>query len=121
MRRSAAAALCLWIVVSCASRDTTPVSSPSAQAPPQSQAVPPAPVAAGANETADHGPAARHFAAWLSAFNDSNRAELAAFRDKLSPELRDKAPDVDGMLGFREQTGGFELKRVEESTPTRYV
>jgi D-alanyl-D-alanine carboxypeptidase len=111
--------------VSCASQDTRP--SPPSQSPPQSQAAPAlAEPSAGAgapsaNEAAASGPAARQFTAWLSAFNDSNRAELAAFRDKLTSDLRDKAPDVDGMIAFRDQTGGFELKRVEESTPTRHI
>jgi D-alanyl-D-alanine carboxypeptidase len=125
MCRSAAAALCLWIaVVSCASQDARPAppsSQPQSPAPQPPSEPPSAAVSPGANDATDSGPAARQFAAWLSAFNDSNRAELAVFRDKLTPELRDKAPGVDELLAFRGQTGGFELKRVEETTPTKHV
>jgi D-alanyl-D-alanine carboxypeptidase len=102
-----AAALCISIVaMSCSSRDASPP--------------PPAPVAP-RDAVVDVGPAAGQFAAWLAVFNTGNREELAAFRDKhLARDLADW-PDTDGILQFRAQTGGFDVKRVEESTPSRYT
>ena len=56
--------------------------------------------------------------AWLDAFN-------AADADKYKEFLRNSFPSrlerADGDLGFREMTGGFELKKVEEATPTKAV
>ena len=57
-------------------------------------------------------PARRMLDAWLEAFNSNDRAQLEAFRDRDMPKL-----DVDGMLGFRAQTGGFHLLRREPSAP----
>lgn len=46
--------------------------------------------------------------AWLDAFNSNDRTRLEAFRDRYQPHL-----DVDGMLDFHAQTGGFRLLRYE--------
>ncbi|HEY2548430.1 MAG TPA: serine hydrolase domain-containing protein [Candidatus Acidoferrum sp.] len=56
------------------------------------------------------------FSAWLAAFNSGDRAELEKFRSHF-----DKPEDhkVEGALGFRQQTGGFDLKKIEESTDTK--
>ncbi|PYT64170.1 MAG: penicillin-binding protein [Acidobacteria bacterium] len=62
-------------------------------------------------------PAAHQFAAWLEAFNSSDRAKLLEFLQKNHPS---HAGDIDGELGFRRMTGGFEFKKAEESTPTRF-
>lgn len=76
--------------------------------------------AAGANA---EGPAARQFAAWLAAFNAADRARLQAYHQQSFPyEAAGQAlGDIDHELGLREGTGGLELKKVEESTPTRFV
>jgi D-alanyl-D-alanine carboxypeptidase len=63
-------------------------------------------------------PASKQAKAWLDAFN-------AGDADKYKEFLRNNFPTglqrADGYAGFRENTGGFELKKVEESTPTKVV
>jgi CubicO group peptidase (beta-lactamase class C family) len=62
-------------------------------------------------------PAAQQFSAWLTAFNSGDRAALLAFLQKSHPE---RAREIDNQMGFRAQTGGFDFKKVEESTPTHF-
>jgi D-alanyl-D-alanine carboxypeptidase len=62
-------------------------------------------------------PAAKQFAGWLAAFNSGDRATLLQFLEKNYPE---RAKDIDDVLGFRAMTGGFELKTVEASEPTKF-
>jgi D-alanyl-D-alanine carboxypeptidase len=57
-------------------------------------------------------PARQLLDAWLAAFNANDRKQLEAFRDRYQPKL-----DVDGMLDFHRQTGGFELIRREPAAP----
>jgi CubicO group peptidase (beta-lactamase class C family) len=57
-------------------------------------------------------PARQALDAWLDAFNANDRARLEAFRDRYQPQF-----DVDGMLDFHGQTGGFRLLRREPSAP----
>ncbi|HEV3276267.1 MAG TPA: serine hydrolase domain-containing protein [Terriglobia bacterium] len=61
-------------------------------------------------------PPARQFSAWLTAFNSGDRAAIQQFLDKDYPS---HPGPLDGMLDFRARTGGFDLQKVEESTPTR--
>ena len=63
-------------------------------------------------------PAARQCAAWLEAFN---RGDREAFRQFLEKNYPSGAERLDQTLEFREQTGGFELKKVEDSTATTLV
>jgi D-alanyl-D-alanine carboxypeptidase len=56
-------------------------------------------------------PAASQFSAWLAAFNRGNREEFLAFLQKNEPE---RASHVDESLTFRERTGGFDIKKVED-------
>jgi D-alanyl-D-alanine carboxypeptidase len=98
------AVLCL-VVASC-SRDPAP------PAPPPSQPPPAAPRA-----VADASPAARQFAAWLAMFNTGTKEEIAAFRENHLASDFPKMP-VDQLLAFRAEIGGFEAKRIEESTTT---
>jgi CubicO group peptidase (beta-lactamase class C family) len=65
-------------------------------------------------------PAARQFAAWLAAFNSGHRAGLLAYREKSFAGDLD-FPPIDGEVAFRQMTGGFDLRRSEESTATRFV
>jgi CubicO group peptidase (beta-lactamase class C family) len=59
-------------------------------------------------------PAGRTFSAWLTAFNAADRARLeAVFKQFLEPR------SVEEELDFRQRTGGLDLKKVVESTPTR--
>ena len=50
--------------------------------------------------------------AWLDAFNSGERQRLEAFRDRYEPTM-----DVDRLLEFRGETGGFRLVRREPSEP----
>jgi len=61
-------------------------------------------------------PPAHQFSAWLDAFNSGDRAVLLAYLQKNNPS---RAADIDQELGFRNQTGGFDFKKVEDSAPTR--
>jgi len=75
-------------------------------------------VAVGAGPQTDAPAAEKQFQGWLAAFNRGERAPLQEF---LRNNKSDGADDVDGLLRFRERTGGFEFKRSEESAPTRHV
>ena len=73
----------------------------------------------GAAARASETPAAeRQFGTWLAAFNAADRAKLAAFHEEYWPSSKD-TPTVDDELAFRDSTGGFEIKKVETSMPTR--
>ena len=63
-------------------------------------------------------PAAHQFAGWLEAFNSGDRAKLLEFLQKNNPA---RAGEIDGALGFRRMTGGFEFKKAEESTATKFT
>ncbi len=63
-------------------------------------------------------PAGNQAKAWLDAFN-------AGDADKYKEFVRNNFPTrfqrADQDMGFRQMTGGFELKKIEESTPTKMV
>jgi len=59
-------------------------------------------------------PAAQQFAAWLKLFNGTDREAYGAYLEKNIPW---RAAHLDQEWNFRERTGGFELKKVEVSTP----
>lgn len=61
-------------------------------------------------------PAAHQFSAWLAAFNSGNRNVLQQFLDRNFPS---QVRDLDRDLMFRQQTGGFDLKKVENASDTR--
>jgi hypothetical protein len=63
-------------------------------------------------------PAARRCTAWLEAFN---RGDREAYRDFLQKNFPSRVERLDQDLNFRERTGGFELGKVEESTPAKLV
>lgn len=63
-------------------------------------------------------PAARQCAAWLQAFN---RGDRQAYRDFLQRNFPSRVEHVDRDLDFRERTGGFELRKLEESNPAKLV
>ena len=56
--------------------------------------------------------------AWLGAFNSGDRATLLEFLKTNRPSAVER---IDGEMGFRQMTGGFDLEKTEESTPTRYT
>ncbi len=61
------------------------------------------------------GAAERQFRAWLEAFNGGSDAYRTFLRDRFP----DRLARIDGDLVFRLMTGGFDLRDVEQSTPTR--
>jgi D-alanyl-D-alanine carboxypeptidase len=63
-------------------------------------------------------PAAHQCAAWLEAFN---RGDRQAYRDFLQKNFSSKLEHLEQDLRFRQQTGGFELRKVEESAPMKLV
>jgi D-alanyl-D-alanine carboxypeptidase len=62
-------------------------------------------------------PAGHQFAAWLAAFNSGDRATLLEFLQKNDPS---RAAEIDNEVRFRAQTGGFDVKKAGESTPTKF-
>jgi CubicO group peptidase (beta-lactamase class C family) len=63
-------------------------------------------------------PAERQFYSWLLEFNEADKAKLQAFLEKNYPE---RAKEIDGMIGFRKMTGGFEFKKKEKVDETTFV
>jgi len=63
-------------------------------------------------------PAGRQFAAWMQAFN---RGDREAYREFLKTNFPSRAEDLAQEWDFHEQTGGFELKKIEEFTATKVV
>jgi D-alanyl-D-alanine carboxypeptidase len=61
-------------------------------------------------------PAGAQFSAWLSALNSGDRAQM----EEILGHFKDRGDrEVNGMMGFRQRTGGFDLKKIEESAPLR--
>jgi|SRR5579872_166160 len=60
-------------------------------------------------------PAGHQCAAWLDSFN---RGDRETYRDFLQKNFPSRVGDLDRELRFRQMTGGFDLKKVEESTST---
>src|SRR5262245_28186134 len=75
-------------------------------------------VEAAPQETYPDAPAARQFAAWLEVFNSDDKAKLLAYLQKNNPE---RAVAIDDAMGFRRMTGGFDFKKTEESTATKFT
>jgi D-alanyl-D-alanine carboxypeptidase len=63
-------------------------------------------------------PAATQTRAWLEVFNSADSVRYKEFLTKNFPARLPNA-NLDGR--FRDNTGGFELRKVEESTPTKFV
>ncbi|HKD60829.1 MAG TPA: S41 family peptidase [Terracidiphilus sp.] len=57
-------------------------------------------------------PAGHALSTWLDAFNSGDRAKVEAYIKKYDP-----SENVDGMIGFHNQTGGFNLLSVDGSQP----
>ena len=57
-------------------------------------------------------PAGQALAAWLDAFNSGDHAKMETYVKKFEPKN-----NADHMMGFRSQTGGFELLAIEKSEP----
>ncbi|HEU4509094.1 MAG TPA: serine hydrolase domain-containing protein [Pyrinomonadaceae bacterium] len=63
-------------------------------------------------------PAANQAKGWLEAFNS---ADSATYKEFLTKNFPARLPNANMDARFRETTGGFELKKVEESTPAKFV
>ena len=57
-------------------------------------------------------PAGRTLQAWLDAFNSADRGKIETYVKTIDP-----SETVDGMLSFRNGTGGFDLLSIESSQP----
>jgi retinol-binding protein 3 len=57
-------------------------------------------------------PAGHALAAWLEAFNSGDRGKIDAYIKKYEP-----SENADGMMGFHNQTGGFNLLTIDSSEP----
>jgi len=76
-----------------------------------------------APSTGDETPAAQQFAAWLTAFNAGDRDALVAYHQKYFPYevASDDVHGIDREFGLSQGTGGFDLKKPENPTPTSIV
>ena len=63
-------------------------------------------------------PAAKQAKAWLEVFNAGDAEKHKEFLRKNAPSRLDRA---DREMSIREVSGGFDVKKVEESTPTKIV
>src|SRR5277367_2414162 len=63
-------------------------------------------------------PAAHQCAAWLKAFDGTDREAYGSFLERNFPS---RVVHRDQDWDFRARTGGFELRKVEESAPTKLV
>jgi hypothetical protein len=58
-------------------------------------------------------PAGKTAKAWFEAFNSGDRARMESYISKFDPSR-----PLDGQMGFRSQTGGFDLLSVDKSERT---
>jgi retinol-binding protein 3 len=65
-----------------------------------------------AQTTVPDTPAGHTLQTWLDAFNSGDRAKIETYVKTV-----DHSQQVDGMIQFRSQTGGFELLSIESSEP----
>ena len=63
-------------------------------------------------------PAGNQARVWLDSFNAGNAEKHKEFLRKNAPSRLERA---DREMGLREMSGGFDLKKLEESTPTKMV
>ena len=68
-------------------------------------------------EVADS-PAERQFRGWLSAFNQGDRTALLHFFNDNFPS---EVARIDGDMGFRTRTGGFDFRKAVSATATQFT
>jgi CubicO group peptidase (beta-lactamase class C family) len=61
-------------------------------------------------------PAAHQLSGWLAAFDSGDKTTFQTFLLKNYPA---RAGDIDRAMGFRDQTGGFDLKKAEDCAATK--
>src|SRR5436305_599882 len=59
-------------------------------------------------------PAGHALSSWLEAFNSGDRARVVTYYEKYQPDQKGR---IDSLMGFRDQTGGLSLIRIEKSEP----
>jgi CubicO group peptidase (beta-lactamase class C family) len=64
-------------------------------------------------EAARKGAPFLQFSAWLDAFNSGDRAKLSQFREANFPSM-----NLDAQMNFRQRTGGFDLRTLEQASAT---
>jgi D-alanyl-D-alanine carboxypeptidase len=84
-----------------------------AQPPPE---LAPPKMTSGEAEAARAGVPFRQFSAWLEAFNSGDRDRIGKFLETNFPSMA-----VDAQMNFRERTGGFELRALEQATPALLI
>lgn len=67
---------------------------------------------AGAQVAVPDTPAGRTLKAWMEAFNSGDRGKVEAYIKTVDP-----SQSPEGMMSFRDQTGGFDLLSIENSEP----
>jgi CubicO group peptidase (beta-lactamase class C family) len=108
-------AVCLAVLIGCGgsnvpAKPVQPVVTGSKPAEPAKPAPPPV----------DALTAQKAFELWLAPWNAADAAGLAGYAKYLSPDMA-KDFDVDAELGFRDLTGGLDVRTTEEATPKRFV
>src|SRR3954465_13272905 len=63
-------------------------------------------------------PAGHQFAAWLESFN---RGDVKAPREFVEKNFPPQPSRLERQMEFRQRTGGFDLKKIEESSATKLV
>jgi D-alanyl-D-alanine carboxypeptidase len=61
-------------------------------------------------------PAGEQFSTWMRAFNSGDRAQIEEMRKLFK---NPPGQNVDGEMAFRRMTGGFDLRKIEESSAMR--
>ena len=84
-----------------------------AQTPANASEAPTRRLTASQTEAARSGAPFRTFTAWLEAFNTGDRERMRQFLERSWP-----SDNLDRQMSFREVTSGFELRALEEVTPT---
>lgn len=76
-----------------------------------------------ADVSATEPPAAKQFAAWLTAFNAGDRDALVAYHEKNFPYTASThgVQDIDRELGLSQRTGGFDVKKPVNASSTSTV
>jgi CubicO group peptidase (beta-lactamase class C family) len=76
----------------------------------------PPPLTAAQIEAARAAPPYRQLAAWLEAFNSGDRERLAQYLMANYPSA-----NLDQLMNFRERSGGFEIRKLEQAAPESLV
>ena len=99
-------------------REAVPSTTPAAVSPPASETPPPARQAS-VVET----PASLQFAAWLAAFDAGDRQGLLAYHEQSFPYgvASDDVANIDREAGLSHGTGGFDVKKTENPSPTTVI